>query len=83
MPEAAAEPQSRPRRRENPHNEALWEAREAHQQELKAAHVLESDIERLTEQVGDAQNPHPIVIVVAGHGVNPWIDIWDPQVDID
>ena len=58
-PEAAAEPWSRSRRRENPHNEALWEAREAHQWELKAAHMLESDIERLHWWVGDAQNPNP------------------------
>ena len=39
-PEVAAGPQSRPRRRENPHDEALWEAREAHQQVLKAGHAL-------------------------------------------
>ena len=59
MPEAAAEPWSRPRRRETPHNEALQEAREAHQWTLEAAHALESDIKRLSQQVGDAQNPHP------------------------
>ena len=48
VPEAAAEPQCRPRRRENPHDEAFWEARETHQWALKAVHVLESDIERLS-----------------------------------
>ena len=42
---AAAESQSRPRRREDPHDEAL---REAHQQTLEAAHALEHDIERLS-----------------------------------
>ena len=82
-PEAAAEPLSRPRRREKPHDEALWEAREAHQWALRAVHVLQSDIERLSHWVGDAQNPIPIVTVVAGHGVNPWIDVQDPQVDIN
>ena len=49
------EHQSRPRRREDPHEEALQEARAAHQGVLKAAQVLKSDIERLSQGMRDAQ----------------------------
>ena len=45
---AAAEFQSRPRRREDPHDEALQKARETHQQTLEAVHMLECDIQRLS-----------------------------------
>ena len=42
------ESQSRSRKREDPHDEALWEAREAHQWALEATHMLEHNIERLS-----------------------------------
>ena len=48
------ESQSRSRRREDPHDEALWEARETHQWALKAAHMLEHNIERLSQGVEGA-----------------------------
>ena len=53
--EAVNESQSRPRGRGDPHEEALWEARVAHQRLLEAAQVLESDIERLSQGLRDAQ----------------------------
>ena len=49
------EPQSRPRRKGDSHEEALWEARTAHQRALEAAQVLESDIERLSQGMRDVQ----------------------------
>ena len=42
------EPQSRPRKRGDLHNEALWEARTACQRVLEADQVLKSNIERLS-----------------------------------
>ena len=42
------EHQSRPKRREDLHEEALWEARVAHQRVFEAAQVLKSNIERLS-----------------------------------
>ena len=51
------ESQSRSRRREDLHHEALQEARKAHQQALEAAHMLEHDIERLSRGVEDTQYP--------------------------
>ena len=50
---------SRSRRREDPHDEALQEAREAHQWALEVAHVLEHDIEKLSWGVEDAWYPWP------------------------
>ena len=52
---AATESQSRSRMREDLHKEALWEARAAHQRMLEAAQVLENDIERLSQGLGDVQ----------------------------
>ena len=49
---------SRPRGREGLHEDALWEAREAHQRALEAAQVLESNIERLSQGLRDVQHPH-------------------------
>ena len=50
---AVNESQSRPMGREDPHEEALWEAREAFQRALEAAQVLETDIERLSQGLRD------------------------------
>ena len=52
---AATDSWSRSRRREDPHEEALWEARLACQMTLEAAQVLESDIERLSQGLRDVQ----------------------------
>ena len=90
-PQTAAEPQSKPRRRENPHDEALQEAREAHQWALKAAHMLESDTERLSQWVGDAQNPHPSSCSTLGrcprspsrHQLVRRITIQEPEIELD
>ena len=46
--------QSRFRRRGDLHEEALWEARAAHQRVLEATQVLKSDIERLSWGMRDA-----------------------------
>ena len=50
---------SRFRRREDPHDEALWEAKAAHQQALEAVHMLEHDIEGVSSVVEDTQHPCP------------------------
>ena len=47
------------RRREDLHDEALQEAREAHQLALEAAHMLEQNIERLSQGVESTQYPWP------------------------
>ena len=52
------EHQSRLTRRGDSHEEALWEARAAHQRELEAAQVLESDIKRLSQAMRDAPGTH-------------------------
>ena len=52
---AVNESQSRPRGRGDPHEEALWEAKAAHQRVLEAAQVLESNIERLSCGLRDVQ----------------------------
>ena len=57
--EAVNESQSRPRGRGDPHEEALQEARVAPQRVLEAAQVLESDIERLSQGLRDAQQSDP------------------------
>ena len=49
------ESQSGSRRRKDPHDVA----REAHQWALEAAHMLEWNIERLSQGVESAQYPHP------------------------
>ena len=53
--EPVDEPQSKPRRRGDSHEEALWEARTACQRVLEAAQVLKSDIERLSQGMRDVQ----------------------------
>ena len=50
---------SRPRGREDPHEEALQEARSAHQRVLEAAQVLKSDIDRLSQGMRDVQGTCP------------------------
>ena len=50
QPACHPEAQSRSHKRRSPHDKALWEAREAHQQVLEAAHILELDIERLSQE---------------------------------
>ena len=54
------ESQSRSWGSDYPHNEALWKAREAHQWALEATHMLELNIERLTQGVESIQHwcPH-------------------------
>ena len=49
------EPWSRPRRRGDLHEEALWEAMMASQGAPEAAQVLKSDIERLSWGLRDVQ----------------------------
>ena len=51
-------PWSRPRRRGDSHEEALWEARTAHQRVLEAAQVLKRNIERLSQGMRDVQQTH-------------------------
>ena len=53
------ESQSRSRKRKDLHDEALWEAREAHQWVLEATHMLECNIKRLSQGVEGAQYLHP------------------------
>ena len=57
--EAVNKSQSRPRGWEDPHEETLQEVWAAHQRVLEAAQVLESDIERLSQGLRDAQQSHP------------------------
>ena len=52
---AVDESWSRPRGRDDPHEEALWEARVACQRVVEAAQVLESNIERLRQGLRDVQ----------------------------
>ena len=81
--EADAESQSRPRRREDLHDEALQKVREAHQWTLEAAHMLEWDIKRLCWGEGMPNTPDPMFAAVATHRVNLWIDVQGPQACID
>ena len=74
---------SRPRGREDPHEEALQEARTVCQRALEAAQVLESNIERLRQGLRDVQHAHPIVAVVAIHRVNLWTDDQGPWVGLN
>ena len=46
---------SRPKRREDPHEEAIQEVRAAHQRVLEAVQVLESDIVRLSQGLRNVQ----------------------------
>ena len=45
-----SEAQSRCHERRSPHDKALWKVREAHQQVLEAACILELDIKRLSHE---------------------------------
>ena len=91
-------PWSRPRRREDPYEEALWEARAACQRVLEAAQVLESDIERLSWRMRDAQQTHPRShsrICPQSHSLDRWprsssrpwqerrVTFWEPEVEPD
>ena len=58
QPFSQPEAQSRSCERKSWHDEALQEAREAHQWVLEAAHRLELDIKRLSQGVGNVQCPH-------------------------
>ena len=53
------EAQSRSHKRRSSHDEALQEAREAHQQTLKATHRLELDMEKLSQEVEKHPTPMP------------------------
>ena len=92
------ESQPRSRRREDLHNEALQEAREAHQQALKAAHMPEHNIKRLSQGVEGAQYPCPCSCsssclqrksldrcerCPSWHRLERWVTFWDPEVEPD
>ena len=53
------EAQSRSHERKEPHDKALWEAREAHQQALEATLMLELDIKRLSQEAENVLHQHP------------------------
>ena len=77
---AVTESSSRPRGREDPHEEVLWEARAACQRALEAAQVLESEIERLSQGLRDVQCAHPC----SHSGSHPWsqsLDRWPRSPD--
>ena len=59
QPICQLESHSRSQRREEPHDEVLQEAREAHQWVLEAACMLELNIERLSLGVESTQYQHP------------------------
>ena len=59
LPVCQWESQFRSRKREDPHDEAHWESREAQQWALEATHVLECNIERLSQGVEGAQYTCP------------------------
>ena len=58
-PACHPEAQSRSCKRRSPHDKALWEAREAQQWALEAAHILELDIERLNQEAENVLHQHP------------------------
>ena len=88
--------ESQSRSRRDQHSKALWEAREAHQWALEAAHTLAWNIERLSWGMEDAPQSHP-----CSHSANcPWtksldrhtrspsqhrperqMTFWEPEVD--
>ena len=53
------ESQSRSQRRKDPHDEALREAKEVHHLALEAVHMLEQNIERLSQGVESTQYQCP------------------------
>ena len=75
------EPHSRPRGREDLHEEALWEARAACQRVLEAAQVLKSDIERLSQGMRDELAP--VATAGVAHRVVIWTDDRGPLVGLD
>ena len=92
------ESRSRSRRMEDTHDVALLEAREAHQQTLEDAHVLECDIEILSWGVEDTQYPHPHscssihpqsqsldrhLMSPKRHRLERRVTFWEPEVEPD
>ena len=95
---SATESWSRSRRREDPHEGALQEPRVACQRALKAAQVLESNIERLGWGLRDAQYPHPCshssscpqswslvrhLRSLSRHWQERRVTFWEPEVELD
>ena len=77
------EPQSRPRRREDPHEEALQEGRAAHQRVLEAAKVFKSDIEWLNWEWEMHNKPALVATVGVTCGIILWTDNWGPPVGLN
>ena len=59
QPSCQTGPHSQTQGRDCSCNEALWEAKEAHQQALEAACILESNIERWNKKADGARCQHP------------------------
>ena len=59
QPACHPEAQSWSCKRRSPHDKAIWDAREAHQQALEATHLLELDIERLSQEAENILHWHP------------------------
>ena len=89
---------SRPRRRGDSHEEALWEARVAHQMVLEATQVLKSDIKRLSWGMRDAPSTHSHSrsrSCLQSHSLDRWprspsrswqerrVTFWEPEVEPD
>ena len=83
QPICQLESQYRSRGRDVPHDEALREAREAHQQVLEAAHMLELNIERLSQEVENVQHDAPTAAATAACSVGLWIGIRGLQASTD
>ena len=83
--------ESQLRSRRDQYSEALWEAREVHQQALEVAHALEQDIERLSWGMKDAPIHAPMAIVQVTldrctrsptwHRPERRVNFWEPEVD--
>ena len=56
QPSCQTESCSQSQGRDYPHDEALWEAREAHQWALEATHMLELNIDRLSKEADGVQH---------------------------
>ena len=70
------EPWSRPRRRGDSHEEALWEARMACQRVVEAAQVVKNNIERLSQGMRDVQWTHPCShsrSCLQSHSLDGWL----------
>ena len=59
QPSCQMESPSQSQGRHYPHNEVLWEARDAHKQVLEATHMLELNIDRLSKEADGIQCWHP------------------------